>query len=597
VRIDDITIEDVSSYFLADSLGYVDVRDYGAVGDGTTDCKTAFEAADDAANGKRVFVPEGEYFIGSSLSMLNEMQFEGTLTMDDDVRFILRRNFHLNSYIDAFGDELLAFKKAFQAMLNYADHDHLDLCGRRIEVTEPIDLQAAVENKTVYEVRRIIRNGQFNAETSTDWDTDVATSTATYSSSNSDELTNVSNIANIQPGSLVTGNGVGREVYVTSVNVGAQTLELSQPLFDPNSNQTYTFERFKYILDFSGFEKLTQFSIDDVEFLCNSNASAVLMAPDGSIFQLRDCHVKSPADRGITSHGEGCQDFSLDRCFFNSKESSSAAVDRTTIAFNVNANDAKIRDNRFVHFLHTGIISGSGNLFTGNHWFQGDNETESPRTAGLVFTNTNVKSILTGNYIDNSFIEMANEHDANPEFSNEFSFGGLTLTGNIFTANDAASWFSWLVITPHGEDHFVQGLSVQGNTFKTLNNNLNRIEKVDNTYADLDHSRMRNVVFAGNTFNGMDQNTINPVSLDFTQSSTASNWTLDPSAYLPFGGHTRTVEALIFDGELTNTSGNTASAMPYVTTTYGTNSNQVRLSFPEATKGTVQLTVRADKPI
>jgi hypothetical protein len=597
VRIDDITIEDVSAYYLADSLGYVDVRDYGAVGDGITDCADAFEAADDAANGKRIFVPEGEYFLGSDVSLLNETQFEGTLTMADETIFILRRNFHLNSYIDAFGDEVIAFKKAFQALMNYSDHDALDLCGRRIEVTEPLDLQGIVGNKTVLAVRRILRNGQLSAGSSSDWDVDVATSSAYYSTSSSDELSSVANIASIAVGSRVSGTGVGREVYVKSVNVSAQTLELSQPLYGASSNQTYTFERYKYILDFSGFDKLSQFIVADVEFLCNGNASGVLLAPDGIVAQFRDCHFKSPADRGITSHGRGCQGLAIDRCFFVSKETSTGASERTTIAFNVNANDAKIRENRITYFLHAGIFCGSGNMIVGNHWFQGDTVSGSARTAGIVLSNINVKSVVTGNYIDNSFIEMTNEHDADPDFSNEYSFGGLTITGNIFTVSDVASWFSWIVVTPYGEDHFIQGLSVQGNTFKSLNGSIDRVEQVDTTFAELNNARMRNIVFSGNSFNGINSTSFNPVCLDFTQSSSSSNWTLDPSAYLPFEGWSRTVSSVVFDGALTDNSGDIISTMPYVTTAYGTDANQVRLSFPQATQGTVQLTVRMDNPI
>ena len=52
----------------------------------------------------------------------------------------------------------------------------------------------------------------------------------------------------------------------------------------------------------------------------------------------------------------------------------------------------------------------------------------------------NVKSAVTGNYIDNSIIEWTNEYSADPNFGNEYSFGGLTLTGNIFTCSDVASW-------------------------------------------------------------------------------------------------------------------------------------------------------------
>lgn len=52
VRIDDIVIEDITSVFLRNILAVVDVRDFGAVGDGTTDDSAAFDAANAAANGR-----------------------------------------------------------------------------------------------------------------------------------------------------------------------------------------------------------------------------------------------------------------------------------------------------------------------------------------------------------------------------------------------------------------------------------------------------------------------------------------------------------------------------------------------------------------
>ena len=45
VRVDDIVIEDVTEVFLRNILNVVDVRDYGALGDGTTNDAAAFEAA------------------------------------------------------------------------------------------------------------------------------------------------------------------------------------------------------------------------------------------------------------------------------------------------------------------------------------------------------------------------------------------------------------------------------------------------------------------------------------------------------------------------------------------------------------------------
>lgn len=597
VRIDDIQIKDVSSFFFADSLGMIDIRDYGAIGDGTTDCAAAIQAADADANGRKLLFPEGIYHIGTSLTLTHEPVFEGTVTQADADRFALTRGFHLNSYIDAFGDEVLGFKKAFQALLNFTDHDSLDLCGRRIQLDAPLDMHAIVGNKDVFEVRRAIHNGQFDVQSSTAWDPTTVTSSASYTVANNQTLTNVSNIANIEVGSLITGNGVGREVYVKAVNVGAQSLTLSQPLWDANSSQTYTFTRNRYVLDFMGFTKFSQFEIIECEFLCNGHASGILLPPEGLTFIFKDCSLKSPLARGITSAGKACQNLTIDGCNFTSNEQSLDADQRTSIAFNSNNNDTKIRNNRFVKFGHTAVVGGTGHIFVGNHWFQGDNNPASPRQAGIVMTAINVKSIFTGNYIDNAFLEMTNEHDSAPDFSSEFSFGSLTITGNIFMASDAASWFSWIVFKPHGDGHFINGLAVQGNTFKAVNGWLDRVEAVDTTHADFNYSRMRNVVFEGNTFNAISQTSFNPVSLDFTQATAAQNWVLDPSDYLPFGGWARTVESITFDGPLTNNSAQTVYDMPYATKNYGTLSNQVRLTFPQATQGTVRVSVRMDNPV
>ncbi|MDD9976961.1 MAG: glycosyl hydrolase family 28-related protein [Boseongicola sp.] len=416
VRVDDIEVEDVTSVFHRVMMDWVDVRDYGAVGDGVTDDTAAFIAANSGSNGRRILVPEGTYLLNDNVTFEYPARFVGTVTQPNDKRLILRRNFDLPTYASAYGDEVEGFRKGIQALVNFADHESFDLGGRRIEVTEPIDMADAAGTDT-YEIRRVIRNGQLNVVTGAAWDTETFTGSANYDAGQPTTLTSVANIANIPVGSLVEGAGVGREVYVTAKNVGAQTITLSQPLHAAPTSQTYTFSRFKYVLDFSGFTKLSKFTLTDIEIHCEGEASGVLLAPAGETFHIKDCFVTKPKHRGITSHGVGCQDLQIDRCNFVSDEQAVAATSRISLAFNVNANDAKIRDNRFQRFGTTMVLHGNGHLIVGNHWFQGDNVVDGPRVAGLVFTYPNVKSVITGNYIDNSFIEWTNEHDAAPDFS------------------------------------------------------------------------------------------------------------------------------------------------------------------------------------
>ncbi|RWR29731.1 right-handed parallel beta-helix repeat-containing protein [Sinirhodobacter populi] len=596
VRIDDIQIEDVTDAFLRTLMDWVDVRDYGAKGDGVTNDRAAFAAADAAANGRSIVVPAGKYYIGSSLTITAPVRFAGTVTMPVSARLILQGSYDFPTYAAAFGNELLGFKKALQALFAYTDHNTLDLKGRRIEVTEPIDVKALAPDITSFSNRRVLRNGQFNIIEGTAWNDTIVTSQATYSTLNPKVLTNVANIANIPIGARVTGTGVGREVYVLAVDVGAGSLTLSQPFYGGSGTQVLTFTRHKYVLDFSGLAKLDRFNIDDVEFLCNGAASCIMLPPSGEMFQIRDCYVVRPKDKGITSIGRGCQDLLVDRCQFLSNEMTVAAPERVSIALNVNANDVKIRESRFVRFRHTMLLAGTGHLIVGSHWFQGDDTTLGPRLPGLVFCQPNVQSAVTGNYIDNSTIEWTNEYAPDPKFGTEYSFGGLTVTGNTFVCIRTTSWFTWFSVKPYGAGHFIHGLNVSGNVFRTVDCTIDRIEAVDTTFATLDNERMRNVRFSGNTFNGVNQLTANPVMVEVNQATAQSVWTVAAGAYLPFAGWARNVESVVSEGPITNSAGARVTGMPFVQVEQGTARRNVTLNWPEPAIGRVQMVLRMDNP-
>lgn len=597
VRIEDIEIVDITEAFLRDMMDWVDVRDYGAKGDGVSDDTAAFRAADKAANGRKVVVPEGSYYLGRSISIRSEIDFVGTLVMPVAAKLLLLGNYDFPTYAAAFGNEQTGLEKALQALFGYTDHNALDLMGRRVEVTRPINIARIAPDLGRFSNRRVLHNGQFNVVSGAAWDDVVVTSQATYSTSHVRQLTDVANIANIPVGARISGPGVGREVYVRDVNVGAGSLTLSQPFHGGSGTRNLTFTRHQYVFDFSGLDKLDRFNFDDVELLCNGAASGIMLAPEGQMIHIRDSYINRPRDRAITSPGRGCQDLLIDRCQFLSNEMSVAAQDRKTMVLNVNANDTKIRNSRFVRFGTTFVLHGSGHLIVGNHWFQGDNESHGARVAGLVFTQTNVQSAVTGNYIDNNIIEWTNEHDADPDFGNEYSFGGLTITGNTCLSLNAAPWFTWLSVKPYGAGHFIQGLSVTNNVFKSINGPVERIETVDATFADLDRSRMRNIVFEGNMFNAVRQITQNPVILEVNQSSAQTVWTVDADGYLPFDGWARNVSGLVAEGQITNRSGGRVSSMPYVDVEQGRNKDQVHINWPETAKGRVQITVRMDTPI
>ncbi len=596
VRVDDITIEDITSVFHADMFDWVDVRDYGAIGDGITDDRAAFDAADTAAFGKTVVVSPGSYFIGSHLTFENPVKFEGTITMPDAQRLACTRNYNLDTYAAAFGTELLGFKKALQALFYFTDHVSLDLNGRRVELTEPINV-AALTGLTSFGQRRLLAHGQLTVTPGAAWATQTASSVASYSPAQPNTLTGVVNVAAVPVGARISGTGVGREVYVTSKNISAGTLQLSQPLWGGAGTRTYTFQRYKYMLDFSEFTDFNKFEITGVEFLCNNQSNAVNLPLGGKLFRFADCTFNSAKDRAITSTGQGCQGMSIESCQFQSWEFDVAVQNRVTVGFNANANDTKIRNNRAAYFAHFAVLGGGSHIMLGNHIFAEDNETLGVRRAGLVFTTRNVRGFIVGNYIDNCFIEMSNEHDENPDFVSGYSFGGLTITGNLFLVSNAAASFRFLVISPKGAGHSLSGLSVTNNVFRNSTANIDRVEMLDTSVATLNFGNFRNVTFEGNSFNGVTQATVSPLYIEHNQNTAADTWVVNGAAYLPFGSRARNVSAVVAEGPVSNASNVTQFVTPYVQVEQGAGLNLVNVKWPSPVKGRVHMTIRCDNPI
>ena len=117
IRIDELVIEDVTELFFRDFLNQVDVRDYGALGDGSADDRATVFAADAAASGREILVQSGTYFIGRSLILHALMSFEGTLRMSKSLELCLNKPFDFATYIQAFGDEETCFPKHFSRCL------------------------------------------------------------------------------------------------------------------------------------------------------------------------------------------------------------------------------------------------------------------------------------------------------------------------------------------------------------------------------------------------------------------------------------------------------------------------------------------------
>jgi hypothetical protein len=214
----------------------------------------------------------------------------------------------------------------------------------------------------------------------------------------------------------------------------------------------------------------------------------------------------------------------------------------------------------------------------------------------LVITQTNPRMTFSGNYVDNCWIEWSNEHDVDPNFTSGFSFGGLSVVGNHFFASDVAPWFRWLVIAPKGSGQFVHGLSVSDNTFRTINGSVDRAEGVDTTNGTLDYGRFRNITFATNTFNGVSQIAMSPLTIQHSQNSVSDTWVVDGGAFMPFGSWARNTQSLVMEGAVLSSSGAENFVMPYVVNEQGAAKNQVNLRWPSPVRGKVLATIRCDNP-
>ncbi len=596
VRVDSVVIAYKPRIFHRKLMGWVDVRDYGAIGDGITNDRLAFLAADADAQGREVVVSEGTYYIATSITINSPVRFEGQLLMPTTERLLITSNYDYKTYEAAFGDEREALTRALSALFNFTDHDSLDLGGRRIQLDSPIDVHAAVGNKDNFGVRRVIRNGQLEATNSAAWDTVTVTSNAGWSSGNSTILTSVTNVANIAVGSLVSGTGVGSEVYVASKDDGAMTITLSQSLINPAGSQSYTFDRFQYLLDFSGFNGLSRLQLSNIEFACLGYCSGVLLPYTGFEWHIHTCWFLRPLDRGITSYNRGCYGIAIYNNEFFTNEYNILAQNRTTIAFNTNFNDIKVRDNQSIRFKHFGVIAGGGHIITGNHFWQGDGAPSGDRTAGIVFTSRNPSSVVTGNYIDNCFIDVSNEHARYTNVgSGTVPFGSLSITGNIFIVSDVPSWFTFIRLSPYGTGHHIDGISVVGNTFKEITNSpIDRVESVDTSNGNFNHSLTQNIVFQGNSYNEVNERTENPAYVDMTQAATANTWSYSHAQKVPFGGQVRGVESWAAIGPIQDGANVAQFESPYFTLTQGGSGDVVNITWPAARKGRLQMKLRSD---
>lgn len=382
-------IEDVTSSFLRDLVTAVDVRDFGALGDGESDDAAAFEAADAAAFGRTILVPRGQFFLDRDVVLNAPVCFQGRVIMPDDAILHLKHTFDLPSYSAAFGDDVMGMRRGFQALMQASGAHSFDLGGRAINLHAPLILKAT-RPKGDESSRKMVQNGQLTAVDGPGWDVDALRAEGQWSAEYPTVLTAVANVEKLAVGALVSGPDVRRETYVRATDAAAETVTLSAPLLDGPTTRKLKFTRFAYLLDFSESTELNDITLSNVQMQGNGVANGVLLAPEGAGMRLQNCVIQGARNRALTSIGGGCADLMLDQCDFIS--------DRTggdnPLAINVNADGVRLLNchARGPHpFAH---IAGSGALITGTHV-----HGTSSDTPGVIVTQ-GVTACVVGNHFD-----------------------------------------------------------------------------------------------------------------------------------------------------------------------------------------------------
>lgn len=594
VIVDNLLIEDVSADFQGALLAAIDVRDFGAIADATTDATAAFLAADRAAQGRDIVVPAGVFYLGSHIRLYSTFKFIGTIVQPHGQRFVLAKSLNFASYCKAFGDVETAFRKAFQAISYIDEPAILDLGGAKVPLAKPLDFQGCDPEQATSKAVKVLRNGTFLPIPSTEWTTDVTTCKATHDPADARHLRDVEGCKDIPVGARVVSQGVGREVYVEAVDVATRSLTLSMPLYAATGTQKFSFHRYKYLLDFSGYDEVAQFQCQDLTLACDGVASGIMLATQGRGFTLRNCQINDPKDRGLTSAGTGCVGMTIRGS--NIRGDADQNNRHETIGFNANGNYLRVHDSGFSHLTQFAVIAGAAGAITGNEWTNGHHVERSRPQGGLILTKPLSATVVTANSFMNAALIWTSEH-ANAQHGEQPStFGGLTITGNSFTTNALAHWITFLQVAPHGEAHVLDGMSVVGNVFRSVNGRINRVEMLDTRLGQLSLDHMKAVSFSANTFHGVRDPIANPANLVHDQRDLAACWTAETHPNLPFIGLAKWVESASPVGPITDADGRDHNEPLRCVPRQGADGRQVQFDWSKPVTGRVRYQVRMDDP-
>ncbi|WP_299679924.1 glycosyl hydrolase family 28-related protein [uncultured Roseobacter sp.] len=411
LRIAPLVIEDVTSVFLHQQLAQVDVRDFGAAGDGETDDSDAFEAADAAARGRVLLVPEGRFFLGRDVRLSAPVRFQGQVVMPEEAALLLRRHFDLPQYCDAFGDPALALRKALQALMLPHAPSRLDMKGATVTLVEPLRVRAP-RTMSRNAQRKTLCNGRIVAAAGPQWIPQERRALVRWAAEAPRVLNDVTLAGEIPLGAHVSGAGVRAETYVSDVDPEARILTLNGALGGGAGTRDLTFTRFRYLLDFSDIPTLCDVTLSGMDLACERLSSGIMLAPRGANMRLQDCTIRDMRDRGLTSCGSGCSCLVLDRSSFVSRRRTALPH----LGFNASSSGLRIVNCRSDGPHTFGHFSGTHMLMSGCHVSNSTGQLHP----GLVLER-GPNCLLSGNHFEACSVVVGAEQESVQPDGNLFS--------------------------------------------------------------------------------------------------------------------------------------------------------------------------------
>ncbi len=559
----------------------VDVRTFGAIGDGVADDSAAFDRAAAAAGPAGIVVPEGTFRLARDLVLEVPVRFLGRISQPAGRHAVFLRNLDHSSYRAAFGDRE-ALDRALRALFAVQGPAVLDLEGRTVVLSRPLDF-ARLGGTLRGSGRKGIRNGTFAVAPGPAWEGETIRSRARFDPTDPCELRDVAPGARIAPGALVTGPGLGRAVHVREPETEGRTARLSLPGWGDAETGRYEFRRLRFALDFSGLGELGDFLLEDVRLDLRGAAAGILLPERHRSFRGIRLVVDAPAGQGLSGLGRLTSGLELDQCRFE-------AVGAQDVGMASAGASVRLRGCVFEGFAIAAVLSGRSNLVSGCRFVGGGT---GGRSTALLLTRREPRCEVVGTAFEGCGIDWTDEHESRFDAGRKAGFGGLGLVGNVFEATDAAEHETWLTIRAHRRAQPIRDLAVIGNTFAAIGGRSDRVETVCASGARLDLSRMRRIEWHGNTCRGVLFPAANPVTRQFRLRIPTRIWTLDPGGALPFGAVATEIVA-VTAVELRNAAGDPVREIPSVGVDQRT--GRLRAQFPIPVSGALRVTIRCDGP-